>query len=686
MDAVLFTNARVRRKQLCCPAREAKPAVSSALNSPPACGPCRICGATRTCSCKLPCLTAPAPRLCAMQSDADLSSGLRAGGSRGQDKVMQWAEFQARLRRAKSRGQGLQHMFCGSGRLDGGEAGTPAPRSPLARSKSGPCGSLRAGGATVAATEVSEDSVARLVIDAMQDGNEDAAAQERGLRSLIALAGGERRREAVGNAGGVRAAVGALERFPADENVQILGLHMLASLCVESPTNRRVAGESRAVGVLVALLQGHEEQKPEVVEHTLRALYLCCKACEPSQVLAGECGGVAVTVAIMRRHKDKYGIQMHCLRALEALARDNDGNQGLIRRASGGEEVLCAMRSNRDCQITQELATDVLAILLCGDEETQAKLGAEGGVEDIVHALRVALDSPPAVATACTCLRYLAFEAENRARTSACDGVQAIMEAADRMRASTTDVVTAVLLALGNLTFDDEVNKSVAAKRGGVSTLISIMAVREDEADIVECAIRVLRNISDSRQGAKKSCYKHGAVAAVAAAMRHHVECAGIQEHGAAMLINMLNGFPFAVRAAKLDDHLATVCDVHSLADSTFVQVHHLGSELAKRAATSLSGLLGRRLTATMRAPSPSTSAVAIGRAQSSTAVGHGLGRLQSTAATGLSPTSSNASSLNSKPSGSRRSSSAATVDAGECDGAPLAAVEPHISEEMMEY
>lgn len=540
--------------------------------------------------------------------------------------------------------------------------------------------------------ELIENAVGALRADI---ATKTTAGMEQRIQSLIEQARDEVGREMIGQQGGVEIVLECLRDHSGKEIILIVGLHLVTILCVESAANRTLVSEFNGVEIMVDLLKRHDRQKPKIVERTLLALYESCRENEAAQSAAESCGGISAILAVMKTHRLEAGIQMHGLRALETLARDNAENTRTMREAGGIEATLAAMRSASSCEFIHELATDILGILLTDHEHTQIVVGAKGGVVDVVRALSLAAGSPTATISACTCLRYLAFEEDNRRRIAACGGAKVIIEAAEQMKASTTEAITSILLALGNATFDEPASKSLASKNGGVSTLVSIMAIHEDNVEVAEYVCRVLRNISDSRQSTKKACYKQGAVAAVATAMKNHVDAPGIQEHGAAMNINMLTGFPFAVRAAKLDKHLADISDLYSLHEPTSVQVDHLKDELESRRMSSISTiLLSRRSGPNVQssaASSTSTSQLATTagkatRAPSSTRAEEGFGRNASTAAGSLSKLSSTDSAFV-KPSGlASRQGSVATLNASEYGASMFCAAEPEITEEMIEY
>lgn len=446
---------------------------------------------------------------------------------------------------------------------------------------------------------VDKDVAIKNVVDAMRRNAEDAEEQKNGLGTLMELSTNDTYREIIGFHGGISVIVNALRAFPSEGDVQEFGLHLLVDLCIHSESNRKFAAQAEVAETLVMmLLRNRQRSKKKKLVSTLRALTHCCKQNMRSQGLAGACGGVGELIKTMTCSAFDSVVDVHCLRALDSISAQHEENIERVRIEDGVGAILGIMRRNRDCQITNELTTEILVHLLDNSEDTQIYIGKMGGVEDVLNALKLASGSEAAVTSACLCLRFLAFEEDNRRRMANLCGVKTIMKTAEAMKGSSAATIASILLALANGTFDDYISKSAAAKEGGVSTLVSIMAIHEEDTEVVEYACRVLRNISDSRQGTKRSCFKHGAVAAVAAAMKKHVDISGIQEHGAAMLINMMSSFSHAVRAAKLEEHIETIGDLHSLNEFTFTQVHHLGELL--QSPTGLSGMIRKRAVDTL--------------------------------------------------------------------------------------
>jgi hypothetical protein len=705
-DAVLFTNAKVRGK-VCVGTLGGGLGSSASITSTlaNACnGSCQhsICASRGTKLEHLP-----------SKSNTCNDGGMRKVDGRPIESmpVMPWSEFQLRLEIAKSGdGKAMQRLLESQGSVDGASASCVAPRSSLERSTSTHIShvdsdSSEANSANPRCANLVTDSTKEIMIFAvtrsMVESMADATALEGLLQSLLALTVEETSREVIGQTGGLQAILKCLERYPTNDAVQTAGLRLLSSLCIESPTNREVTWKCQGIEILFTLLKRYEHGKSRVVEHSLHAIYECCKECENAKTTAGVYGGIPTTLLAMKHHHSEAGVQMHGLRVLEVLSRDNPGNMSIMREHHALDVILAAMRGNNTCPFTHELATDVLGILLRDQEETQIILGAKGGVVDVVRALRLAAGSSQFTISACVCLRYLAFEKENRRRIAACNGVQVIVNAAEQMKASTAEAVTSVLLALGNAIFDESDNKSAASKNGGVSTLVSIMAIHEDDVEVVECVCRALRNISDGRLSTKKLCYKQGAVAAVAAAMKNNVDAAGIQEHGAAMLINMLNGFPFAVRAAKLEQHLALIADLHSLYEPAFIQVDHLAAELERREMSSISTMiLGRHATnRTERSSAFSSSSggnknapltlQGVTRTLSSTGADASFGRQQSRVTATATETVSRLSSFDSTTKqrlSVSRQSSVGTANASDYGAVLFTAVEPEITDDMIEY
>lgn len=694
MDAIVFTNSRVHN-------RTALSAVgSTGVNGSSVSAPPSFCNGTCQHSrCALNVRNLKRQPSISHEASYDVpGSGVRAAPR--SLAVMPWAEFQRRLERARSGdGEAAQRL------LRDARGSFDSSQPSLSRTASSPNNSYPGAdandsdGRPQSSPIVSEEtrcSMIATVVGSIEKSANDVNALEGLLHALDALAGEEVRRETIGQEGGLKAIFECLSHHQTSDAVQSVGLDLVASLCSESAANREIASICNGVGVLIGLLRSPERTKAKSVERILLAIYECCKDNEHSKKAAGESGGISVTLSAITSHRSEAGIQIHGLRVLEALARESADNMSVMRECGALDVILAAMRSESSCRFTHELATNILGTLLRDHEQTQIVLGVKNGVIDVVRALHLAAGSSTATMSACVCLRYLAFEEDNRRRMAACNGVQAMIEAAEQMKVFTTESITTVLLALGNATFDDPANKSAASKSGGVSTLVSIMAIHEDNVEVVEYVCRVLRNTSHSRQSTKKACYKQGAVAAVAAAMKNHVDIAGIQEHGAAMLINMLNGFPFAVRATKLDRHLAVTSDVHSLHEATFVQVDHLRVELEKQAMSSISSLLSRRSTGAVE-PSSATSSMSASkpapplcprtatRTPSSTCADDGLGRAQSAAAASQSRLSSFDSLHKPKISASRQSSTG-TANASDYGAAMFSASEPQNMDELIEY
>lgn len=550
------------------------------------------------------------------KSDGPFPRSRSQTGKHDDYSSMPWSDFQARLRKAKSGYQDMESVIIdqhpspiatteGLFRIKT----LPTPKnghelsktSSSSRSSSDDWSARDSSGDELSdrqkdlvhTDDVDKDVAIKNAVETMRRNFDDVQEQERDLRTLMELSTNDIYREIIGFHGGIAAIISALATFPDEDNIQELGMHLLVDVCIASDSNRKFAAQYEVAKTLVMLMKNRRNTKQKLIASTLRAITHCCKQNLESQSLAGTCGGVGEIIKTMTCKAYNTLIELHCLRALESIAAQHDENTERIRMDDGVGAVLRMMRRNGDCPVTNELATEILVHLLANSEDTQIYIGRIGGVKDVLHALHLATGSETAVTSACLCLRYLAFDEDNRRRMSSLSGVRAIMKTAEAMKGSSAETNASILLALANATFDDYANKSAAAREGGVSTLVSIMAIYEEETEVVEYACRVLRNISDSRQRTKKSCFKHGSVAAVAAAMKKHVDISGIQEHGAAMLINMMNSFSQAVRAAKMEDHLETVCDVHSLNEFTFAQVHHLAEMLRKP--SGLSGIIQRK-------------------------------------------------------------------------------------------
>lgn len=539
------------------------------------------------------------------KSDGPFPRSRSQPGKRNVYSSMPWSDFQARLRKAKSGYQDMESVIIDQPPSPIATAGGLFRISALSKASSRSSsydGSARESSSDelsdrqkdlVHIDYVDKDVAIKNAVETMRRNFDVVQDQERDLRTLMELSTNDIYREIIGFHGGIAVTISALATFPDEDIIQELGMHLLVDVCIASDSNRKFAAQCEVAKTLVMLLKNRQSTKQKLIASTLRAITHCCKQNLESQSLAGTCGGVGEIIKTMTCKAYNSLVELHCLRALESIAAQHDENTERVRMEDGVGAVLRMMRRNGDCPVTNELATEILVNLLANSEDTQIYIGRIGGVKDVLHALHLATGSETAVTSACLCLRYLAFEEDNRRRMSSLYGVRAIMKTAEAMKGSSAETNASILLALANATFDDYANKSAAAREGGVSTLVSIMAIHEETTEVVEYACRVMRNISDSRQGTKKSCFKHGSVTAVAAAMKMHVDISGIQEHGAAMLINMMNSFSHAVRAAKMDDHLETVCDVHSLNEFTFAQVHHLAELLRKP--SGLSGMIQRK-------------------------------------------------------------------------------------------
>jgi hypothetical protein len=237
------------------------------------------------------------------------------------------------------------------------------------------------------------------------------------------------------------------------------------------------------------------------------------------------------------------------------------------------------MRKYRDEVSVQRASLNLLEILAYASSSARRSIGEFGGLRDVVTALRTALDCDEAVSSAFACMRYLAFASANRMKAGDCNCVPAILEAVSRRKAS-TDLVQKALLALANLTFDNEPNKEAVASSEGIREVIDLMHLHEGVPDLVAGACRVFRNVSDSILEIKSACQANGAVKAVCAAMTRHIGHTGIQEHGAAMLINMIELCLEEVHNTALYEHIDSICEMNALSTDAFAQVSYLRSQL----------------------------------------------------------------------------------------------------------
>jgi hypothetical protein len=428
-----------------------------------------------------------------------------------------------------------------------------------------------------------EDIAAQAIADIARIGKYPSSIEFRiNELELKTISANIRNKEQNRKYGGLTTSFDEMQNNSIREPTQTRRLRVLTDSIADTSDSRGAAAPSGTIDFLLELLQRKNVLSPVVAERVLDVLFTCCSDCGVAESSAVHHDGIGeVNTFGLELNKSSLSSQVLGLGPMNARTNDIPENILHVIETGGVHFILATMRKFREELSVQGIALRLLEVICADSPAIRKKTGAFGGMRDVVVALRFGSGSADIVRDACGCIRYLAFEKENRARAEECNCAQTIMDSVEKVRHSPSAVESA-LLAISNLIFDNEKNKMAVVTSGGISAVVAMMTLHNCALELVSCACRVLRNLSDSLQSVQKLCFENRAVEAVATAMKRNIGHSGIQEHGAAMLINMMSGYCKYIRDTAIDEHLHISCELHALCADTYVQVSYLQSELSK--------------------------------------------------------------------------------------------------------
>lgn len=363
-----------------------------------------------------------------------------------------------------------------------------------------------------------------------------------------------------------------------------------------------------------------------LARYSLQVICACCNNFDAGSQATLDCGVVSTSLEhASNESTDSYSRvlvfeMLECILAECPQARDSIVHCGAV------SACISVVDSNEPF-VVRRSAMSCLSTSLSLSNSARKEALSKRALPIVVAAFRRFPDKPCMFGLACTCLRYLAFLPEIRREASEDETIESLVEVGTKMYRSEA-VVGDLLLALSNLVCDEPNSKRCLSRENGIGLVCTILEYHGERANFVEYGCRVLRNLSDGGTATRKLCVKLRGIQAIATAMKRHVGSPGIQEHGSAMLINLLPQYPGAVRSHGLEEHLQLVSELHSLETTAFAQIHHLKTELeaANRRYLSVSSITKRLSMARSESRSsgllsvstlPSDSAASRGRAPS---------------------------------------------------------------------
>lgn len=422
---------------------------------------------------------------------------------------------------------------------------------------------------------LSDEKLVGTIVDQMARTWADQLAQVDGLRALRNISYDENRRTLVGQSGGIRAALSAMNGFSICQEIQELGLSFLTDMCQLSISNKRRVGHSGGIDCIIASLRTALSRSSQWSERGCVALWTCCQDCELNQDLAARSGASQVVLTVMRKGDCSVSLQEKCLRATLAIVVNRPINVAIFQENGGVQDVLAALGQFPDSEIIKTAAMHVLCELLRQVESLRREIGKAGIIEDIEDTLPKYMTSKSYLLACCGCLRYLAFDIENRSAIAAGDVVSVLTKALEEWQEDEPAIIS-LLMALSNLTYDNTRNKDEAASRESLATLVKLLSLYKYRRLITEQTCRLLRNISDGIPSTKRACIRGGVVAAVATAMKGQPAAPGVQEHGAALMLNLSGEHGAALGTTELEEHIDQALALHAAAPDAVRQLSNL--------------------------------------------------------------------------------------------------------------
>lgn len=420
-----------------------------------------------------------------------------------------------------------------------------------------------------------DEQLVRMIIEQMGSKRNDLSAQLQGLRSLRNLSYNEERRALIGKLGGIVVAIDAMKDFATCEELAVLTLSFLTDVCQLNVFNKLQIGNGGGIDIVIAAIYAALDQSLLSVETCCDALCTFCNDCELNQTIAADRGALEALLTTVRRGKRSRSLQEKCLRTMFAVIVNQRNSVALFEESGGVEEVLAILQQFSDEECIQIAAMQVASELIRQSDVIRQHMGSAGIIKDIQRVLPRLTLCKSYLHHCCCCIRYLAFIDANRIEMATGTIVPLLAETIVVWKGDET-VVIGIMLALSNLTYDVYRSKHEAARGGRVQILLELLHIHKSRRVITEETCRLLRNISDGRMSTKRICVRGGVVRAVAAAMKAQPASPGVQEHGAALMINLSHVCGAALDIMGLEQHIDRVLTLHSTAPGTTKQLLHL--------------------------------------------------------------------------------------------------------------
>ncbi|CAM9585820.1 unnamed protein product, partial [Hapterophycus canaliculatus] len=207
---------------------------------------------------------------------------------------------------------------------------------------------------------------------------------------------GDEERAQVAAAGGVPAAVHAMNRFPADSRVQIIGVKTLAHLAFGNDVNRIEVGSSGGTAAILCAMAASPSD-PELQGEACTAVTNLSHNCDRNRRVIVEGGGLILILNAMQasglsitNFPERPKLQRQACWALLTLAA-NDEISRMIAREGGVGAIIAAMINNSEDTSVQHFGCWALANVGLGQADVQKFAREEGAIE----AIKTAVDRFP---------------------------------------------------------------------------------------------------------------------------------------------------------------------------------------------------------------------------------------------------------------------------------------------------
>jgi hypothetical protein len=249
-----------------------------------------------------------------------------------------------------------------------------------------------------------------LIVTSIHNCPNNFKVQQMGCGALGALSYDTNSIQHIMDAGGLRAVIAAMERFPKKLAVHKEGCYFFQNLIVRSIDALSAVSNSQVVSIIVEAMSNADSDTEFLL--SVCGLIANLAVNKEAKESVGKSDAIFAVISVLKTTDDVEVKQAACT-ALKNLAVGSTENQTKILEKGGLDALFCAIRSHPNHPLLLVLSFNLMKELCINDEEVAYLIVKNGGIKIILKAMETNRDLATMQVAACEIIGYLLLKGKS---------------------------------------------------------------------------------------------------------------------------------------------------------------------------------------------------------------------------------------------------------------------------------